>query len=113
MKGIKEYIKKHGRHLTEELAYEVAGSKWKIDKIQAVLSTMVWYNVTGTTSGDLIYMVNTVYAYYHPMFNIRGVCRIVADLVGDYTIGKEFAFDSWLARVISSNNKDFDLSLYI
>lgn len=110
MKGIKEYIKKHGRHFTEELAYEVVGTKWKIDKIQDILSTMVWYNVNGTTSGDIIYIVNTMHKEYCPVFNIRGVCKMVAEFASDYNLGKEFAFNNWLLR---SSKENIDLSLYI
>ena len=58
MKGLEEYIKKHGRHFTEELAHDVMGRYWTFEDIEASLQKKVYYNVSGCTSGDIVYYAN-------------------------------------------------------
>lgn len=58
MKGLKEYVEKHGRHFTEELAYAVSGCRWTYKEIDKSLQKKVYYNVSGCTPGDIAYCVN-------------------------------------------------------
>ena len=58
MKGLEQYIAKHGRHFTEELAYDIMGSMWSFEEIDTTLQKRVYYNVSGMTSGDIVYYVN-------------------------------------------------------
>jgi hypothetical protein len=66
MKGLQKYIKKYGNHFTTALAEEVCKSfeysfrnpMWYGDKLERELQKRVYYNVTGTTLGDAVYLFN-------------------------------------------------------
>ena len=63
MKGLKEYLRKHGRHFTEELAHAVMGNTWTYDEIDAIIQKKVYYNVSGCTKGDIVYFCNGMNLY--------------------------------------------------
>ena len=57
MKGLKEYLKKHGNHFTEQLAYDAAlNRRWNKKQIENSIRNRVWYNVTDSSIGDIIYL---------------------------------------------------------
>ena len=58
MKGLRQYIKKHGKHFTEELAYKTAGKRWSSTQIEKATQREVYYNVTASTLGDIVYLAN-------------------------------------------------------
>ena len=65
VKGLKEYIKKHGKHFTKELAYAVAGRKYSSDEVEEYLQKKVYYNVVGYTIGDITYVFNALASCYN------------------------------------------------
>lgn len=58
MKGLKEYIEKHGEHFTVELAYDATHKYYSVDEIEKELDKKVYYNVSGHTIGDIVYIFN-------------------------------------------------------
>lgn len=58
MKGLRKYIAKHGRHLTEQLAMDVLECRWNIPEVVKATESKVYYNVSEATLGDIVLMVN-------------------------------------------------------
>lgn len=58
MKGLRKYIAKHGRHLTEQLAMDVLECRWNIPEVVKATESRVYYNVSEATLGDIVLMVN-------------------------------------------------------
>lgn len=106
MKGLEEYIKRHGRHLTERLALDSTVVRWDAAKVRKAVEGRVYYNVTGFTVGDMVYLVNEYHARYprpHKAQCIKYVLRVVEDVTLE---GK--AFGDWLAK-----GSTVDLGRYI
>lgn len=102
MKGLGEYLKKYGRHFTEELAKDVIYVKWDMAQINKALNRKVYYNVTSSTSGDILYLINY-------MGNICGGNKTKSIDWALYCVGtycmKEIAFNTWFSSL--RNNFDF------
>ena len=111
MKGLERYIEKHGNHFTEKLAHTVTNSKWDFEQINKVAQSRVYYNVTGTTSGDIIYLVDMVCnrPYNKQPLN-RGIKEVLM-WVQDYK-KRGSAFCIWLA-VTAFKEENFDFTPYI
>lgn len=103
MKGLKEYVAKHGLHFTEELAYDIVGKHWIYEDIDKALQKEVYYNVSGCTPGDIIYCVNI--AGLHRKKDI--VNFLIEYILCDVGFSDRL-FNSW-----STINKDFDFTPYI
>ena len=58
MKGLDEYIAKHGEHFTVELAYDATTAYYRVDEIERELNKKVYYNVSGYKIGDIVYIFN-------------------------------------------------------
>ena len=113
MKGIVDYLKKHGYHFTEELARNAVPHRWDIDTILKEAQRRVYYNVSGSTSGDIYYLVNWIPSHYdHPKSNNlkKGVTGVLS-VVGNY-YSNGFAFCLWLSE-LEENDEEFDLTPYI
>lgn len=104
MKGLKKYIDNHGFHFTEALAYKIVGTPhWSYKDLLELLRGRVYYNVSGCTPGDIVYIVNTSgfktkkkvlrYMLNHIMYNVG---------LSDRT------FHAWVVR-----NRNTDISSYI
>lgn len=105
MKGLRQYIKKHGKHFTEELAYKAAGKKWSSKQIEKATQGEVYYNVTASTLGDMIFLINT----YRKYLRRKSECVSFAlCIIGDYQYYGGVIFDTWL-----EDNKGFDFTPYI
>ena len=118
MKGLDEYIKKHGKHFTEELAYEAALSKrWNKKQIEDTLQKMVWYNVTESTIGDIIYLVNECYDDENFMGYGKKLKCISYTLlyIGNFRNYGGKLFDEWLEKASQYNffKDNFDFTPYI
>ena len=114
MKGLKEYIKKHGKHFTEELAYQVAGKRWNAEQIERAAQKKVYYNVTGSTLGDMVFLTNEVYDEWN-RFGYSGFCKCILytlHIVGDYTYNSGLLFDEWVNEM-KRVKLDIDLRPYI
>ena len=106
MKGLKEYIKKHGKHFTEELAYEAAGRKWSLKDIERSTQKKVYYNVTGTSMADMTYHVNRI--HLDTGWSKRKCIGLTLKIVGDYKVGRDLALRNFIHR-----DKAFDFTPYI
>lgn len=113
MKGLKEYIAKHGKHFTEELALDVVAKRWNTGQVKKDVNRRVWYNVTGATFGDIIYLTNFAYKDYPPSgHNTKNKCIDYAlSVVGDVN-STGLAFAGWFADLVV-DGKDFDFSRYV
>ncbi len=106
MKGLDEYIRRHGRHLTEELALDSVKVRWGTSKVRKAVEGRVYYNVTRATVGDMVYLVNK----YHsrcPGLHKSTCIKHVLGIVGDVSM-EGHAFDDWLGK-----GSDVDLGRYI
>ena len=117
MKGLEEYINKHGKHFTEQLAYDVALSKkWNKEQIEDALQKRVWYNVTGSTIGDIIYLVNECYDEGCMGYGKKHRCISYTLLyVGDFNNYGGKLFERWLEDISQYNiiKDNFDFTPYI
>lgn len=104
MKGLNEYMKKHGKHFTMELACVAAGKvRWSFKEIDTSLQRKVYYNVSGCTSGDIVFFANTS--------RLRRKREIVRTLLENvmYIVGfSDRMFSRWILI-----NEDFDLTPYV
>ena len=108
MKGLKEYIKKHGKHFTEELVKAALPLRWDITDVVSSAQKKVYYNVTGSTVGDMAYLANTV--YMSEGWSKTKCIDFTTTIMGDYGVGRELAF-SWFLD--SLKGKKFDFTPYI
>lgn len=107
---MEEYIKKHGKHFTEQLAYDAALSRrWNRRQIEDAIQKRVWYNVTGSTIGDIIYLVNE-------SCGKKQKCITYTLLyIGDFSNYGGKLFDGWLEEVSQHAffKDNFDFTPYI
>lgn len=110
MKGLKEYIKKHGKHFTERLAEDALRWDsilfWETDKVMKALNRKVWYNVQSLTIGDIVYLVNN----YPDNLNNSIKCTISRHLHSVYP--REEAFSIFISSLYM-RERCFDFTPYI
>lgn len=106
MKGLKEYISKHGNHFTEKLAIAVMDSKWSSSEIEKSSETMVYYNVSEATLGDIVFLVNK-YKKNHCRATKKRCLKYALDIVGNYS-SNGYAF-----TLFSLMNSGIDLKEYV
>ena len=103
MRGLEEYVCKHGKHFTEDLAHAVSGYRWSYKEIEESLQKRVYYNVSGCTSGDIVYCVNGL-----DLENRKEIVSFLLRCVM-YDVGaSDKLFDLWVMC-----NQDFDFTPYI
>ena len=61
MKGLKQYLKKHGAHFTKDIVMDIIPIRWSYEKIEGSIGNEVWFNCWSATEGDILYLVNSVY----------------------------------------------------
>jgi N-acetylmuramoyl-L-alanine amidase CwlA len=109
MRGLRQYIRKHGRHFTEELAMTVTNGRWDSSEIMEKAESMVYYNVTGSTVGDIVFLTNyakdTGKSFYKTKYNC---VKFALCIVGEYALRDGAMFRKW-----TEDNRDFDLTEYI
>jgi len=109
MRGLKAYIRKHGRHFTEKLAMTVTKGKWGSSEIMEKAESMVYYNVTGSTIGDIVFLANYAKDTGKSFYKTKHNCvRFALCIVEEYALRDGAVFKKWLG-----DNKDFDLMQYI
>ena len=111
MKGLEEYINKYGNHFTEQLALAVTDGRWEGIKVEKAAQKKVYYNVTGSTLGDMVYLTNEVWQNCN-FKTIHGVINYVLYIIGDYKYHDGVLFDEWLQEM-KKVNADIDLRPYI
>ena len=110
MKGLKEYIKKHGRHFTKELARDALKRDnilfWEPDVVMRAINRKVWYNTNSSTEGDIVYLANNF-----PSALSSAIGTVIAYLHDAY-YGREAAF-SIFESSLHLRKMDFDFTPYI
>lgn len=111
MKGLEQYIRKHGNHFTKELALKVTGDRWSSYDIERAAQKRVYYNVTKSTIGDMIYLADMVCNRPSQRVRLNKGIKEVLCWVQDYKrSGSPFCI--WLT-VIFVEKEDFDFTPYI
>lgn len=109
MKGLGKYIRKHGRHFTEELAMSVTKGKWGPSEIMQKAESMVYYNVTASTIGDIVFLTNYARDTNKPFYRTMHNClRFALCIVGEYALRDGAMFKKWVG-----DTKGFDITPYI
>lgn len=103
MKGLRKYIAKHGRHFTPELAAKVLDCKWNVSEIERASDRVVYYNVSGATLGDIVFLTNL----FSCSFSKRRCIKYALEIVENVDTNG-YAFNAWLL-----SNEDIDLNSYI
>ena len=113
MKGVMEYIDKHGNHFTRQLVEDIMPLKWNVDDIMDSAQKRVYYNVTGSTDGDMAYITQWLYDTdgWPKTDNKTGCINRMLWFIGNYEVGTYF-FCSWLFKT-AKEKKDFDFTPYI
>jgi len=105
MKGLKEYIRKNGKHITEKLLRTING-KWSVKDIEKSAQKEVYYNVTDASKADLAYHVNRIHK--DTGWSKRKCLIKSLDIIGNYKVGRNLALRDFIQR-----EKDFDFTPYI
>jgi len=109
MKGLRQYIRKHGKHFTEELAMTVTKGKWNSSEIMEKAESMVYYNVTGSTIGDIVFLTNYAGNEGTSFHRTKHNCiRHALHIIEDYTFREGAIFSMWIKET-----NDFDFTPYI
>ena len=107
MKGLEEYISKHGNHFTKELASKGTDERWDSSKLERDAQKHVYYNVTGSTDGDMVYLM-TIGDSCQPYSK---KVKTMLSWIQDYNkTGSPFII--WLT-VLIVKEQDFDFTPYI
>ena len=109
MKGLEKYIHKHGKHFTEELALAVTDGRWNALRVEKAAQKRVYYNVTDSTIGDMVFLTNMVYIKNaKPLDNFNKCIDYMLVCVGNFKLYGGVTFDDWLKVM-----EDFDFTPYI
>ena len=109
MKGLRQYLKEHGEHFTEELVKDIIPIRWNVSDIEDSINGEVWYNCWSATIGDMLYLVNFASKIY-PVYNKRKCIKYMLSCVEDYDY--RYLFDCWICE--SKNNRFIkDLTPYV
>lgn len=113
MKGVVEYLNKYGYHFTKELVEDAIDLKWSVRDIMDSSQKKVYYNVTGSTDGDMAYITHWLYKNEGwPKTDTKGGCiNRMLWFIGNYEVGTYF-FCSWLYHT-ARERKDFDFTPYL
>ena len=106
MKGLRKYIAKHGRHLTEQLAMDALECRWNIPEVVKATENRVYYNVSEATLGDIVLMVNH--------FNSRFIDANKYDCV-KWALSKveDVNTNGYAFEILIKSYNDIDLRKYI
>lgn len=100
MDRLDEYIAKYGRHFTVELALKVTNSRWSASEIEKTSETIVYYNVSEATLGDIIYLANIHYKNNLPFHLSKRRCiRYALGIIGDVNTNG-YAFNLWTQNML-------------
>ena len=106
MKGLEEYVKAHGNHFTEKLAIMVTSGKWNGSQIKKAIEGRVFYNVTDSSLGDMVFLTNAANSIY----DAKGKCiKYMLDIVGNFYFYGGKIFECWL----DYQDDNMDLTPYI
>ena len=107
MKGLREYVKKHGMHFTEKLALDAIPLRWDAEKVKQATQKKVYYNVTGASSGDMLYLVGIANKK-----TLDKCIDFMINVISDYGFSDGLVFSAWYClREACKDN--VDLTEYI
>lgn len=107
MGGLYQYLERYGGHLTEELVTSNFKCKWSADEVKKSIQDRVYYNVTESTIGDIVFLVNMFSKYAS-----KRKCILYAlAIIGNYD-KRGYAFNTFLDYIDNSNIK-VDFTKYI
>lgn len=91
-------------HFTLKLASDVLGKhkRWGLGEVKESLDRKVWFNLTGATDGDILFLGN----YFHNC-NKRGNMALARTFLGYYSFGGA------LRILLNDCRQDFDFTPYI
>lgn len=104
MKGLKQYLRKRGKHFTVALAKDSVPIKWDFPSIERYIKDEVWYNCWSATEGDMLYLVNIAYKYCKK--DKRTCILFMLGVVGDYNNWNKW-FDAWILETDCLDLKDY------
>ena len=107
VKGLKEYTEVHGKHFTEELARDIVQYKWDIDKVEKDVQGRVYYNVTGSTLGDMLYLLD-IFRRYVPSQK-----KCVTFMLSWVECPRKACISFYMWVSFYTGKRDFDLTPYI
>ena len=105
MKGLEQYIEKHGKHFTEDLVKDALVLKWSPKEIEDSAQRKVYYNVTESTLGDMVYLVH--YFSDRKDSGIRSMLCYIGDVRNNGT-----AFTEWI-YLAALTGRTIDFTPYI
>lgn len=109
VKGLGEYVEKHGMHFTVELAYDATYKYYDVDEIEKELNKKVYYNVSGYTLGDAVYIFNG-WTDERSRTDKRYRAEMVRMILGDSDyLDTSSVFELW----VKAYARDFDFTPYI
>lgn len=87
----------------------VTKGRWNPSEIMEKAESMVYYNVTGSTVGDIVFLTNYVKDTGKSFYKTKYNCvRFALCIVGEYALRDGAMFKKWVGE-----NKDFDFTHYI
>ena len=107
MKGLREYVKKHGMHFTEKLALDAIPLRWDAEKVKQATQKKVYYNVTGASSGDMLYLVGIA-----DEKSLDKCIDFMINVIGNYEYSNGLVFSAWCCLKEASKD-NVDLTEYI
>ena len=109
MIGLEKYIEKYGKHFTVALAYDMAGRVWKAEDVYKYMQKKVYYNINGTTLGDMVYLFNGL---WKDLPGAKEFCRnaVIQYVQDNYYLDNPNVFENWLKW---KDEFYFDLGKYI
>lgn len=108
MRGLEEYIKVHGEHLTEKLVKDTTYIRWDSQRIDRSLRGQVYYNVTRATLGDILFLANVFYKRDSPT-SLRKRLKFVYAIIGK----GDMEGTAFIIFQLQNKDRDIDLRDYI
>lgn len=113
LKGLFKYLLKHGGHFTEELAIDAIHCRWNPFDVMNTTQRLVYYNVTGATVGDIVYLMNKAAVDCHRFHPSKIDCAKKAlFIVGDYKGGRCYAFKQFI-KELNKRRQTFEFYRYV
>lgn len=106
MKGFEEYVQKHGNHFTEQLVDKVIDIKWNAEKVKKAADSKVYYNVTESSLGDIVFLTNLM----GTVSTLNRAVDYALSVVSNYYCAEK-PFLIWVKNI--AKKEDFDFTPYI
>lgn len=99
--------------MTEELAKNAIFFFWTPEEIMSSAQRKVYYNVTGATIGDMVYLVNYNHEVVKGRYESKNKCTSkMLSVISNYKEGREVAFNLFIDTIRKDKSR-FNLMPYI